>query len=146
MVLWRTEGRKNGIIYRNRGLIYHLLDDKGNKAGIPIKASAIYNKPTLTYLERKFRENAVQKQVYKRRLQKTVDWAMLRPPTSLAALEKMLQTENITLVFRQNETGFVYGLTYIDQRTKCVFNDAKRALLTGLVLTKRCQAASTVSS
>jgi len=34
-------GNEQGIIYRNRGLVYRALDEKGNKVGVPIKASSI---------------------------------------------------------------------------------------------------------
>ena len=33
-----------------------------------------------------------------------------------------LEKEKINLVIRQNDNGIVYGLTYIDHNTKCVFN------------------------
>ena len=49
-------GKEDGVIFRNRGLVYRILDEKGNKIGVPIKASSIYNKPTLSYLEIKFKE------------------------------------------------------------------------------------------
>ena len=115
-------GAENGLIYKTGGLLYHILDGQGKKAGVPIKASALPGKPTLRYLEGKFRQNAPQKELYKKRLQSLLAWVIIKPPPSLEAFAKALQTENVSLVKRQNEEGFVYGLTYIDQRTKCVFN------------------------
>ena len=44
-------GKEDGIIFKKYGLVYRILDEKGNKIGVPIKASSIYSKPTLTYLE-----------------------------------------------------------------------------------------------
>jgi hypothetical protein len=35
---------------------------------------------------------------------------------------KALQKENIIIFLRQNDQGIVYGITYIDHKTKCVFN------------------------
>ncbi len=35
---------------------------------------------------------------------------------------KALQKENIQVVLRQNEKGVIYGITYVDHRSKCVFN------------------------
>jgi hypothetical protein len=35
------------------GLIYSLINDKGEQVGIPIKASAIYDKPTLANLQKR---------------------------------------------------------------------------------------------
>ncbi len=139
-------GPENSVIYRNHGLVYRILDEKGNKVGVPVKASAIYNRPTLSYMEGRFRENEVQKQAYKKQLQSSIDWVMIRPPGSLSSLEKALQKENISLVIRQNEEGFVYGLTYIDQRTRCVFNgsDLGKPYSAKGVL-ERCGIAQTIS-
>src|SRR5450759_5948402 len=47
---------------------------------------------------------------------------MVRPPNSLQAFKQALEKEKINLVIRQNENGIIYGLTYIDHNTKCVFN------------------------
>jgi hypothetical protein len=47
---------------------------------------------------------------------------MIKPPKSLQAFKVALEKEKINLVIRQNSDGIVYGLTYIDHKTKCVFN------------------------
>ena len=47
-------GKEEGRIYKNRGLVYRILDADGNKVGVPIKASSIGCKPTLDNLEKKF--------------------------------------------------------------------------------------------
>lgn len=116
------QGGEDSIIYRSGGLLYRVLDEGGNKVGVPVKASTIYSKPTLAHLEQRFKENTADKEAYKKQLQTAIDWVMVRPPQSLSAFEKALGKENISLVLRQNEAGLVYGLTYIDHRTKCVFN------------------------
>jgi len=115
-------GKEEGIIFKKRGLVYRILDDKGNKIGVPVKASSIYNKPTLSYLEIKFKENEILKQEYKKSLKTSIDWIMIKPPKSLQAFKMALEKERINLVIRQNDKGIVYGLTYIDHNTKCVFN------------------------
>jgi hypothetical protein len=115
-------GAEDGVIYRSGGLMYRILDEKGNKVGVPVKASTIYSKPTLPFLEQKFKENAVKKEPFKKQLQTAIDWVMIRPPRSLATFKKELQKESISVVIRQNDQDFVYGLTYVDHRSKCVFN------------------------
>jgi hypothetical protein len=115
-------GKEDGIIFKKRGLVYRILDKKGNKIGVPVKASSIYNKPTLSYLEIKFKENEIGKQEYKKSLKISIDWIMVKPPKNLQAFKTALEKEKINLVIRQNNDGIVYGLTYIDHKTKCVFN------------------------
>jgi hypothetical protein len=115
-------GSEQGIIYKKNGLLYRVLDEKGNKTGVPIKASSIYNKPTLSYLENLFRQNELLKQEHKKHLKTSIDWILVSPPKSLETFKQALEKEKISLVTRQNDNGIVYGLTYIDHSTKCVFN------------------------
>lgn len=115
-------GREDGIIYKKHGLVYRVLDEKGNKIGVPVKASSIYSNPTLKNLKKKFKLNEPLKQAHKKHLKTSVDWIMIKPPKGLAAFKQALEKEKIGLVVRQNDTGQVYGLTYIDHTTKCVFN------------------------
>lgn len=120
--LTADRGKEDGIIYQKRGLVYRVLDDKGTKIGVPIKASSIYNKPTLSYLENRFKENEILKQEFRKSLKTSIDWIMVKPPKNFQAFRQALEKEKISLVVRQNESGIIYGLTYIDHNTKCVFN------------------------
>jgi hypothetical protein len=123
--LTADRGKEEGIIFKKGGLVYRVLDERGNKIGVPIKASSIYNKPMLSYLEKKFEENELLKKEYKKNLKTSIDWIMVKPPKSLLAFKEALQKEKINLVIRQNDNGIIYGLTYIDHNTKCVFNGSE---------------------
>src|SRR6187401_2266067 len=100
-------GREEGIIFKTNGLVYRVLDERGNKIGVPIKASSIYNKPTLSYLEKKFEENELLKKEYRKNLKTSIDWIMIKPPKSLLAFKETLQKERINLVIRQNDNGII---------------------------------------
>lgn len=115
-------GAPTSPMYQRGGLVYRVLDEAGRKTGVPIKASALHQKPTLSFLEQQFRENEGRKEPHKKSLKATVDWILLNPPSSLRAFEQALQQARISLVVRQNAGGPVYGLTYIDHRSRCVFN------------------------
>ena len=47
---------------------------------------------------------------------------MKQPKQSVQSLTKTLEKEGINTVIRQNSDGIIYGITYVDHRTKCVFN------------------------
>ena len=116
-------GSKDSRMYKNKGLVYRVLDEKGNKIGTPIKASAFYMKPGLKFLEEKFAQNESLRQPHKQRIKNAIDLAFAkRPVQSMDELIKVLQKEKIQLVLRQNDKGIIYGLTYIDHEKKCVFN------------------------
>ncbi|MBI3139331.1 MAG: relaxase/mobilization nuclease domain-containing protein [Sphingobacteriales bacterium] len=115
-------GGETGIVYKSGGLFYRLLDGQGNKVGVPIKASLIHNKPTLKNLEKKFRENEALRQPDKKRLKTSIDWVLAKSPGSLEGLITALKKEGVQVVLRENKQGQVYGITFIDYRTKAVFN------------------------
>jgi len=116
-------GSENSRIYKNNGLTYRLLDGKGSKVGVPIKASDFYNKPTLKFLEERFVVNEKERQSHKARLKNAIDLLLMKQPSiGLQGLIKALEKESIQTVLRQNQQGIIYGITYIDHRTKSVFN------------------------
>ncbi|MFY0256461.1 relaxase/mobilization nuclease domain-containing protein [Chitinophaga sp. 30R24] len=117
------QGGKESRIYKNGGLVYRVLNERGDKVGVPIPASHIYNKPTLKKLQQYFEVNHGLRNKYKMRMQNAVDFAIAkRPGLSVADLKDSLHKEKINLVIRQNDQGIIYGLTYVDHLTKCVFN------------------------
>jgi hypothetical protein len=116
-------GKEDSRIFQKGGLVYRVLDDQGNKVGVPVKASSIYSKPTLAYLENQFRKNQPLKEGYAQRLKTAIDWALAgRQQFSLSQLIASLQKEGIATVKRQSATGQLYGITFIDHRTRCAFN------------------------
>jgi hypothetical protein len=115
-------GTEDSRTYRHKGLHYRILDTNGQKIGVPIKASNIYSKPTLDYLEKKFQENTLKREPHQKRLKNVLDFTMLKNPKSLDELIKALEKERVSVAVRRSEEGKVYGLTYIDHQTKSVFN------------------------
>jgi len=115
-------GLETGIVYKSGGLFYRLLDGQGNKVGVPIKASLIYSKPTLKNLEKRFKENEALRQPDKKRLKTSIDWVLAKSPGSLDAMITALKKEGVQAVLRENKQGLVFGITFIDYRTKAVFN------------------------
>ncbi len=116
-------GSENSRIYKKNGLTYRLLDVKGNKVGVPIKASDFYNKPTLKFLEERFVVSEKERQPHKVRVKNAIDLLLIKQPgIGLDGLIKDLEKESIQIVLRQNKEGIIYGITYIDHRTKSVFN------------------------
>jgi hypothetical protein len=116
-------GKADSQMFERRGLVYSILDEKGNRIGIPFKASALSGKPTLNNLEKLFEANKEKRLPYKETLKRQIDnvfgkYSTLTKATFIAELQK----QNINVVFRENDQGLVYGLTFIDNRNKTVFN------------------------
>lgn len=121
--VFADRGNENSRIYQTRGIVYRILNADKQKVGVPIKASLIYSKPTLKNIEANFERNERERQKHKQRLMNAIDLLLLRQSNqSLPVLMKALQKENIQVVLRQNDNGIIYGITYVDHKTKCVFN------------------------
>lgn len=116
-------GAEQTLMREKGGLLYSLVDSKGDPVGIPIKASAIYNRPTLKNLQKEFEGNLEKRQPYKEPLKKAIEQAFkgyigLSKNTFIA----VLQRQGINVLFHTNGQGFTYGVTFIDHRNKAVFN------------------------
>jgi Relaxase/Mobilisation nuclease domain len=115
-------GKEEGRIYNNRGFVYRILDANGNKVGVPIKASSIACKPILDNLEKKFAANEPAKESLKQRTKNKIDESLQAPHGSIKNLVAALQLKQIYTVLRQNAEGRLYGITFVDNQNKVVFN------------------------
>jgi len=113
-------GQPGTRTYEKGGLLYSLLDD-GKKVGIPIKASAIHTKPTLERLERHFHNNKDLRKEYATRLRMIIDETLQSSVDKNAFIER-LKAEKIDVILRENPDKILYGITFVDHKTLCVFN------------------------
>jgi len=114
-------GSKDSRMYEKNGLVYWAIDEKGNRLGVPIKASSIYGKPTFKNLEDRFRLNEVLRKPLKERLKTVLDQALLTR-VSKSALQIKLKEDGIQVIYRHTDEGRLYGITFVDHQSKAVFN------------------------
>jgi len=114
-------GSKNSRMFAGNGLLYWALDKNGKKTGVPIKASSIYGKPILKNLEIKFQKNEVLRKPFKDKVRNTLN-RVLKTKASEAGFQQALRSKGIEVIFRKNEQGRLYGVTYVDNHLKVVFN------------------------
>lgn len=116
-------GAADTVMFEKKGLLYSILDEKGKPVGVPIKASSFYSKPTLVNLEKRFANGEVQRKPLRDDLKMRITQVLSRYElVSKATLLKELARSQIALVFRQNEKGIIYGVTFVDHRQRTVFN------------------------
>ncbi|EOR96305.1 Putative conjugative transposon mobilization protein [Arcticibacter svalbardensis MN12-7] len=115
-------GKADSQMFEKKGLIYSLMDEKGNKIGVPIKASIIYGKPTLASLEERFMQNKEirkpMKEELKERLSQILDSSLI---LTRGDWMKECRKIDVEVLFHTNDKGFTYGVTYIDQKHKAAF-------------------------
>ena len=115
-------GKKEGRIYKNRGLVYRILDVDGNKVGVPIKASSISCQPLLDNLEKKFTANEPARELLKQRTKNAIDDGLQTSMGNMKNLIDALTQKKIYAMLRQNTEGRLYGMTFVDNQNKVVFN------------------------
>jgi hypothetical protein len=119
-------GNEQSNTYRHGGLLYRMIDEQGRHIGVPIKASKIYNSPTLKKLETRFEKNKERRRPLKAKLKLQIDRVFSRyRQISRETLIRELARLNIQLLFRQNKDGVIYGLTFIDHYNRSVFNGSE---------------------
>ena len=116
-------GKEHTAMFEKKGLMYALLDEKGVPIGVPIKASSFYIKPTLRNLEKKFEQNAIKRKPFKEDLRNRIA-KVLSAYSSMtrSRFEQELKSQGIDALLRENESGQVYGITFVDHHNKTVFN------------------------
>lgn len=116
-------GKEGSQMNLKKGLLYRFIDENGKKVGVGIKASTIYGKPTLRLLEKQLKLNEVLRRPHKERLIGCIDKAFNNKSTiSKTLFIQSLKQDGVYVLFRQNEEGRIYGTTFVDNKTKVVFN------------------------
>ena len=116
-------GPEDSVMFQKRGLVYSILDDNGIRIGIPFKASSFAGNPVLTKVESKFKLNLERRKVHAESLKGIILEQLTNAigSTSNQLVDK-LRRKGVSLIYRQNNEGRIYGLTYVDHNTRCVFN------------------------
>ncbi|WP_195500155.1 conjugal transfer protein MobB [Alistipes timonensis] len=122
--LEERKGEANGK--RWNGIVYTATDERGEWVGTPIKSSALTSKGGYTFLQKQIaRSDAdIKSEQIKGPIRGTVARAMHRARTQ-DEFVRLLKTDGIDAVFRQNAAGRITGATFVDHRTKTVLNGSR---------------------
>lgn len=121
--VYADPGVEGSRVKKGEGLLFRVLDGQGRNIGVPIKASDFHFKPTLKSLQSRFAAGRIAREKHLIRLRNTIDKVVSAGSfDGMSALQEALKLEGVALVLRTSKTGLIYGLTYVDHRTKSVFN------------------------
>jgi len=120
----KVEGELQGKI--RQGLLYIPLNEKGERAGPPFKASVFGKDAGLPALELYYAKckEALKKHLAKPTIKAAVTIA-LQSTSGEQAFKKQLGEQGINVVLRRNETGRIYGITFIDHNSKTLWNGSR---------------------
>lgn len=119
-----VKGETRGKAYN--GLVYSALDKKGRKVGNPFKASLIGRSVGYDALQKRItfsKQSMKNKAIYNR--SRNIIAPLLSNKANRKAFEKELAKNGISVLFRENDEGRIYGVTFIDHQEKVVFNGSR---------------------
>lgn len=119
------QGKDNGFIRLHNGLQFRLLDEHGNKIGVPIKASRLPGQPTLKHLEELFMKKQNSRDSLAKHLKEQLERQLLHKPKSIQEFKQLLRDHKVQIMLRSNAEGRVYGITFIDLLHKSAFNGSE---------------------
>ena len=124
-----VKGLRNGKPYH--GLVYTALTNdsitmKKEKVGTPFKSSLFGKSINLQTLEKHFEKSKqlIQNRKTKEYLKPILTEA-IRLSQSMDELRLLLKEKNIEPIFRQNEEGRIYGVSFIDYQNKTILNGSR---------------------
>lgn len=109
------------------GFVYSATDAQGGKVGNPFKASKIDKSVVVEAIEKRFaysakafKEDRKLSEMTKHSIE-----AVLKQTHHKDKFTELMKAKGIDVVFRHTADGSIYGATFIDHRTKSVFNGSR---------------------
>ena len=107
------------------GLVYVPTDGKGNKAGTPIHASDIGRGVGSTAVQNKMQKSKQAIKPLIPTVRNRVLQVMCTSPRTEKDLQSRLEEQGLRVVIRKNESGRIYGITFIDDKEGVALNGSR---------------------
>ena len=110
---------------RYEGLVYVPTDDKGNKVSTPIHASDIGRGMGYTAVQNKMQKSKQTIKPLIPVIRNKVLQAMRTSPRTEKDLRSRLEEQGLCMVIRKNQSGRIYGITFIDDEVGIALNGSR---------------------
>ena len=107
------------------GLVYVPTDDKGGKISTPINASDIGRGVGYTAVQNRMQKSKQAIKPLIPTIRNKVLQAMLTSPQTEEKLQRKLKEQSLRAVIRKNESGRIYGITFIDDEVGVALNGSR---------------------
>ncbi|PDP49400.1 conjugal transfer protein MobB [Porphyromonas gingivalis] len=107
------------------GLVYVPTDDKGDKVSTPINASDIGRGVGYTAVQNKIQKSKQGIKPLIPAVKDKVLQIMRTSPQTEEALRQRLEEQGLRTVIRKNESGRIYGITFIDDKEGVALNGSR---------------------
>lgn len=111
---------------QKNGLVYFALNENGEKASNPFKASKFGGYAGLTALERHFTDSQeiLKTNKAKDQIKRAVEISMHTSKDEQSFKDQLVE-QGINVVIRRNEVGHIYGITFVDHQSRSVWNGSQ---------------------
>ena len=107
------------------GLVYVPTDDKGGKVSIPIHASDIGRGVGYTAVQNRIQKSKQAIKPLIPAIRHRILEVMCSSPQTEKALQQRLEEQDLRAVIRKNESGRIYGITFIDDKVGVALNGSR---------------------
>ena len=107
------------------GLVYVPTDDKGDKVSTPINASDIGRGVGYTAIQNRIQKSKRAIKPLIPTVRNKVLQTMRTSPKTEEELRKRLEEQGLRVVIRKNESGRIYGITFIDDKAGIALNGSR---------------------
>ena len=107
------------------GLVYVPTDDKGNKASIPINASDIGRGVGYTAVQKRMQKSKRAIKPLIPAVRNRVLQVMCTSPRTAEEFRQRLEEQGLRAIIRKNESGRIYGITFIDDKEGVALNGSR---------------------
>ena len=107
------------------GLVYVPTDDKGDKVGTPIHASDIGRGVGYTAVQNRMQKSKQNVIPLIPTVRNKVLKTMRTSPNTEKELRQRLEEQGLRVFIRKNESGRIYGITFIDDKVGVVLNGSR---------------------
>ncbi|WP_346747468.1 conjugal transfer protein MobB [Prevotella jejuni] len=107
------------------GLVYVPTDDKGDKVGTPIHASDIGRGVGYTAVQNRMQKSKQNVKPLIPTVRNKVLQTMRTSPNTEKELRQRLEEQGLRVVIRKNESGRIYGITFIDDEQGIALNGSR---------------------
>ena len=107
------------------GLVYVPTDDKGGKVSTPINASDIGRGVGYTAVQNRMQKSKQTVKPLIPTIRNKVLQAMRTSPKTEEELRQRLEEQGLRVVIRKNESGRIYGITFIDDKAGIALNGSR---------------------
>ena len=107
------------------GLVYVPTDDKGDKVSSPIHASDIGRGVGYTAVQNKMQKSKQAIKPLRSIIRYRVLQTMRTSPKTEEELRQRLEEQGLRAVIRKNESGRIYGITFIDDKAGIALNGSR---------------------